>query len=98
MSPPKRAPRSSCAKRRWNGALQHNGHAIAPGPFVTNICGGWLRDPAVRTPFEKFSPMRRLGEPDDIKGLALFLASPAAAFITRAHIVIDGGMTLGMAD
>jgi NAD(P)-dependent dehydrogenase (short-subunit alcohol dehydrogenase family) len=42
--------------------------------------------------------MRRLGEPDDIKALALFLASPAAAFITGAQIVIDGGMTLGMAD
>ncbi|HWX85534.1 MAG TPA: SDR family oxidoreductase [Xanthobacteraceae bacterium] len=73
-------------------------NAIAPGPFVTNISGGRLRDPAVRAPFEKFSPMRRLCEPDDIKGLALFLASPAAAFITGAQIVIDGGMTLGMAD
>jgi NAD(P)-dependent dehydrogenase (short-subunit alcohol dehydrogenase family) len=47
-------------------------NAIAPGPFVTNISGGRLRDPAVRAPFEKFSPMRRLCEPDDIKGLALF--------------------------
>lgn len=73
-------------------------NAIAPGPFVTNISGGRLRDPAVRAPFERFSPMRRLGEPDDIKGLALFLASPAAKFITGAQIVIDGGMTLGMAD
>jgi NAD(P)-dependent dehydrogenase (short-subunit alcohol dehydrogenase family) len=98
MSPPKRAPRSSCAKRRWNGALQHNGQRDRPGPFVANISGGRLRDPALRAPFEKFSPMRRLGEPDDIKGLALFLASPAAAFITGAQIVIDGGMTLGMAD
>lgn len=68
-------------------------NAIAPGPFVTNISGGRLRDPAVRAPFEKFSPMRRLCE-----WLALFLASPAAAFITGAQIVIDGGMTLGMAD
>jgi NAD(P)-dependent dehydrogenase (short-subunit alcohol dehydrogenase family) len=73
-------------------------NAIAPGPFVTNISGGRLQDPAVRAPFEKFSPMRRLGQPDDIKGLALFLASPAARFITGTQIVIDGGMTLGMAD
>jgi len=42
--------------------------------------------------------MRRLGQPDDIKGLALFLASPAAQFITGAQIVIDGGRSLGMAD
>jgi NAD(P)-dependent dehydrogenase (short-subunit alcohol dehydrogenase family) len=73
-------------------------NAIAPGPFVTNISGGRLKDPAVRAPFERFSPMRRIGEPDDIKGLALFLASPAASLITGAQIVIDGGMTLGMAD
>jgi len=73
-------------------------NAIAPGPFVTNISGGRLKDPAVRAPFERFSPIRRVGEPDDIKGLALFLASPAAELITGAQIVIDGGVTLGMAD
>jgi gluconate 5-dehydrogenase len=42
--------------------------------------------------------MGRVGRPDDIKGAALFLASPAAALITGAQIVIDGGMTFGMAD
>jgi len=73
-------------------------NAIAPGPFVTNISGGRLKDPAVRAPFARFAPMRRVGEPDDIKGLALFLASPAAQLITGAQIVIDGGMTLGPAD
>jgi NAD(P)-dependent dehydrogenase (short-subunit alcohol dehydrogenase family) len=73
-------------------------NAIAPGPFATNISGGRLRDPAMRASFEKFSPMRRIGEPDDIKGLALFLASPAAKFITGAQVVIDGGVTLGVAD
>ena len=88
-----RAP-SGAGMARYNITV----NAIAPGPFVANISGGRLRDPALRAPFEKFSPMRRLGEPDDIKGLALFLASPAAAFITGAQIVIDGGMTLGMAD
>jgi NAD(P)-dependent dehydrogenase (short-subunit alcohol dehydrogenase family) len=73
-------------------------NAIAPGPFITNISGGRLKDPVVRAPFEKFAPMHRLGEPEDVKGLALFLASPAAKFITGAQIVIDGGMSLGMAD
>jgi NAD(P)-dependent dehydrogenase (short-subunit alcohol dehydrogenase family) len=73
-------------------------NAIAPGPFVTNISGGRLKDPAVRAPFERFAPLHRVGEPADIKGLALFLASPAAALITGAQIVIDGGATLGMAD
>lgn len=73
-------------------------NAIAPGPFVTNISGGRLRDPAVRAPFQRSSPMHRLGEPADIQGVALFLASPAAKFITGTQVVIDGGMTLGAAD
>ena len=41
--------------------------------------------------------MHRVGQPDDIKALALFLASPASDYITGQEIVIDGGMTLGMA-
>jgi NAD(P)-dependent dehydrogenase (short-subunit alcohol dehydrogenase family) len=43
-------------------------------------------------------PMHRVGFPDDIKGLALFLASPASAYITGQEITIDGGWTLGRAD
>ena len=73
-----RAQRAALELARYNITV----NAIAPGPFVTNISGGRLRDPAVRAPFEKFSPMRRLCEPDDIKGLALFLASPAATEAT----------------
>ncbi len=40
-------------------------------------------------------PLGRVAKPDDIKGLALFLASPAADFITGAEIPIDGGAALG---
>jgi NAD(P)-dependent dehydrogenase (short-subunit alcohol dehydrogenase family) len=43
-------------------------------------------------------PMHRVGWPDDIKGLALFLASPASAYITGQEILIDGGWSLGVAD
>ena len=39
--------------------------------------------------------MHRMGNPKDIQGLALFLASPAARTITGAEVVIDGGTTLG---
>jgi NAD(P)-dependent dehydrogenase (short-subunit alcohol dehydrogenase family) len=42
--------------------------------------------------------MRRVGFPEDIKGLALFLASPASAYVTGQQISIDGGWTLGRAD
>lgn len=73
-------------------------NAMAPGPFVTNIGGGRLQDPATQEFFAQFSPMRRMGRPDDIQGLALFLASSASSYITGEQIVIDGGTTLGAAD
>ena len=73
-------------------------NAIAPGPFLTNISGGKMFDPAVRSYHERVVPMKRLATPDEIKGLALFLASPASKYITGTQIVIDGGATLGSAD
>jgi NAD(P)-dependent dehydrogenase (short-subunit alcohol dehydrogenase family) len=73
-------------------------NAIAPGPVITNIAGGRLQDPTARAPFERGSPMRRIATPQDLCGAALFLASPAARFITGASIVVDGGATLGAAD
>ena len=69
-------------------------NAIAPGPFLTNIAGGRLhREPAVVEKFAATVPMGRLGQPDEIKGLALLLASPAGSFITGTVIPIDGGTT-----
>jgi NAD(P)-dependent dehydrogenase (short-subunit alcohol dehydrogenase family) len=41
------------------------------------------------------TPLRRIGEPDDIAGAAVFLASEAGAFMTGQAIVIDGGSTIG---
>ena len=73
-------------------------NAIAPGPIITNISGGRLKDAAARAPFERMIPMHRLGTPEDLQGLALFLASPAASYITGVNILIDGGFTLGLAD
>jgi NAD(P)-dependent dehydrogenase (short-subunit alcohol dehydrogenase family) len=73
-------------------------NAIAPGPWITNISGGRLRDPAAREPFEKMIPMHRLGQEEDMYGIALFLASPAARYVTGAQIVVDGGFSLGTAD
>jgi NAD(P)-dependent dehydrogenase (short-subunit alcohol dehydrogenase family) len=70
-------------------------NAIAPGPFVTNISGGRLQDGAVQAALSKFCPLGRLGFADDIQGLALFLASPAAKYMTGATLTADGGVTLG---
>ena len=73
-------------------------NAIAPGPVITNISGGRLKDVEARKPFERIIPMHRLATPEDLQGLALFLASPAAAYMTGVNILIDGGFTLGPAD
>jgi NAD(P)-dependent dehydrogenase (short-subunit alcohol dehydrogenase family) len=73
-------------------------NAIAPGFFVTNIGGGHAHNPDLQAAIAKDIPMRRCGQPDDIKGLALFLASPASEYITGQEIVIDGGWGLGIAD
>ncbi len=73
-------------------------NAIAPGFFVTNIGGGHAHDPDLQAAIAKEIPMHRVGWPDDIKTLALFLASPASSYITGQEIVIDGGWGLGAAD
>jgi NAD(P)-dependent dehydrogenase (short-subunit alcohol dehydrogenase family) len=73
-------------------------NAIAPGFFVTNIGGGHAKNPAVQAAMGQSIPMHRVGFPEDIKGLALFLASPASAYLTGQQISIDGGWTLGVAD
>lgn len=73
-------------------------NAIAPGPVITNIGGGRLKDSDARKPFEKACPMHEVASPDDLKGAAIYLASPASRFVTGAQIVVDGGVTLGEAD
>ena len=73
-------------------------NAIAPGFFITNIGGGHAHNPDVQAAIAKDIPMHRVGRPDDIKGLALFLSAPASEYITGQEIVIDGGWGLGVAD
>jgi NAD(P)-dependent dehydrogenase (short-subunit alcohol dehydrogenase family) len=73
-------------------------NAIAPGFFITNIGGGHAQAKEVQDAMAKEIPMHRVGWPDDIKGLALFLASPASDYITGQEILIDGGWSLGVAD
>jgi NAD(P)-dependent dehydrogenase (short-subunit alcohol dehydrogenase family) len=73
-------------------------NAIAPGFFATNIGGGHAKQPAMQAAMSKVIPMHRVGLPEDMKGLALFLSSPASAYVTGQQISIDGGWTLGVAD
>jgi 3-oxoacyl-[acyl-carrier protein] reductase len=68
-------------------------NAIAPG-FIETDMSAAVRNKAGDL-IKKIIPMRRLGQPDDIAQLAVFLASPAASYITGQVIVVDGGLSLG---
>jgi NAD(P)-dependent dehydrogenase (short-subunit alcohol dehydrogenase family) len=69
-------------------------NCISPGPFITNIAGGRMKIPADRKAFEAQSLIGRVGITDDIKGLALYLASPCSSYVTGSQMVIDGGSRL----
>ena len=69
-------------------------NAIAPGLIKTDFAKALWEDPKRRAEREAATPLRRLGEPSDIGGIAVFLASDAAAFITGQCIVADGGVTI----
>jgi NAD(P)-dependent dehydrogenase (short-subunit alcohol dehydrogenase family) len=73
-------------------------NAIAPGFIVTNIGGGHAHNPDTQKAMGKVIPMHRVGFPDDLEGLALFLASPGSSYVTGQEIIIDGGWSLGTAD
>lgn len=70
-------------------------NAIAPGWTVTNIGAGWMKDKKVQDEVGQWVPLRRVATTEDLKGLALFLSSPASSYITGAQIVVDGGCRLG---
>jgi dehydrogenase/reductase SDR family member 4 len=69
-------------------------NAIAPGLVVTEFARALWEDEKRRAEREQATPLRRLGQPRDIGGVAVFLASEAAAFITGQCIVADGGVTI----
>lgn len=71
---------------------------IAPGGVITNINNGMWQDPAVIKVAEMATPLHRVAQPTDMVGAALFLAAPASSYVTGARFVVDGGLTLGMAD
>ncbi len=70
-------------------------NAICPGLFMTDVNREWnAKRPDVIQTFVANIPMGRAGNPHEIGPLAVYLASPAAAYVTGAAYVIDGGYTL----
>jgi NAD(P)-dependent dehydrogenase (short-subunit alcohol dehydrogenase family) len=68
-------------------------NAIAPGPFESRMMAFLLEEPETREMVEEGVPLGRIGRPDDVAGLTLFLASRAGAYMTGTVIPLDGGIT-----
>jgi len=66
-------------------------NAIAPGFIRTELSRGILEDAAHLARRLQHTPLRRVGEPEEIAGAAVFLAAPAGAFVTGHTLVVDGG-------
>ncbi|MBW8811943.1 MAG: glucose 1-dehydrogenase [Caulobacterales bacterium] len=67
---------------------------ILPGVVETAMTRSLIDDPAVRADVLSNTPVGRLGQPEDIARLALFLSSEAAGYMTGAEVLVDGGQTL----
>lgn len=69
-------------------------NCIAPGLVRTDFAKALWENPETLKQTETRTPLRRIGEPDDIAGAAVFLASRAGSWMTGQTIVIDGGVTI----
>jgi NAD(P)-dependent dehydrogenase (short-subunit alcohol dehydrogenase family) len=67
-------------------------NAIAPGPFDSKMMAFALDDPKTRAAIAASVPLRRIGDPDDVAGAVIYLASRAGRYLTGAVIPVDGGI------
>jgi len=82
-----------------NLAVEYGPHnvrvnCIAPGLIRTDFARALWEDPERLAKINTMVPLRRIGEPDEIAGAAVFLASQAGSFVTGQSIVVDGGATI----
>ncbi len=77
-----------------NGKHNIRVNAIAPGVVKTDFARALWEDQKMHDATAARTPMRRLGEPDDIAGIAVMLASRAGGWMTGQMVVIDGGITI----
>ena len=71
-------------------------NCIAPGLIRTDFAKALWENPDTLKAVTRHTPMRRIGEPHEIAGAAVFLAAPASTFMTGQAIVVDGGSTIGV--
>ena len=83
--------------RNWAQEFSPHGvrvNAIAPGLIQTDFSEFFWKDEQYRRRIEKTQPIPRIGRPEEIGGIALYLASSEASFVTGQVFVIDGGATI----
>jgi NAD(P)-dependent dehydrogenase (short-subunit alcohol dehydrogenase family) len=68
-------------------------NAVAPGFIVTEMTKRGMSNPEWLTTWEQNTPMGRLGKPEEIANIMLFLASDASSFMTGSIVIADGGYT-----
>jgi NAD(P)-dependent dehydrogenase (short-subunit alcohol dehydrogenase family) len=78
------------------GPRQVRVNCIAPGLIKTDFAKALWENPATLKMVTSMTPMQRIGEPEEIAGAAVFLASRASTFMTGQAIVVDGGSTIGV--
>jgi NAD(P)-dependent dehydrogenase (short-subunit alcohol dehydrogenase family) len=71
-------------------------NCIAPGLVKTDFARALWENPDTLKLVTKGTPLRRIGEPHEIAGAAVYLASPASTFMTGQAMIVDGGSTIGV--
>jgi NAD(P)-dependent dehydrogenase (short-subunit alcohol dehydrogenase family) len=70
-------------------------NAVAPGLVDTRFAAAIVQNPSLRDLIVKRTPLGRVGQPDEIAGAVVYLASDAASYVNGHVLVVDGGMTTG---